>query len=48
MLLLEMDFTNSQIDALFKYEQKIITIEDALQKFEKTDLGYQHKFVSGN
>ena len=45
--LLEMDFSNSQIDALFRNEPQIVTIEEALQKFEKTDLGFQHKFVVG-
>ena len=44
-MLLEFNFTNAQINALFKNEPGIVTIEDALQKFEKTALGFQHKFV---
>lgn len=42
-----MEFTQHQIQTLFENEN-IRNVEEALDKLEKKDLGFEHKFVTEN
>jgi hypothetical protein len=43
--LLEMDFKMKQVQALYDSHPDIRNVEDALRKFEKTDIGYYHNYI---